>query len=103
VSAYGNPIAALTEDFGIPHGFAAPVTPAQSDSRTQGNFTGNNTLGNLTQTVMNTATSTNTVNAAGTSENVAMHVAVMVATAMVFIFILHKSGFRFVAAAGIGG
>lgn len=43
-----------------------------------------------------------TTNAAGTSENVAMHVAIIIALALVAIFVFRQSGFRFAVAAGVG-
>lgn len=43
------------------------------------------------------------VNAAGTAENVALHVAVIVALALVGVYVFKASGFRFVVAAGVGG
>lgn len=46
--------------------------------------------------------SQNQVNAAGTSENVAMHVAIIIVLALVGLFIFRKSGFRFAVAAGVG-
>jgi len=49
-----------------------------------------------------TIMSPDSTNAAGTSENVAMHVAVIVALALVGVFILRQSGFRFVVGAGAG-
>ena len=44
-----------------------------------------------------------TVNAAGTSQNVSLHVALVVVTALVAVYVFRASGFRFVAAAGAGG
>jgi hypothetical protein len=41
-------------------------------------------------------------NAAGTSENVAMHVAIIVALSLLGIYMLRQSGFKFVAAGSIG-
>lgn len=46
--------------------------------------------------------SQSTVNAAGTAENVALHVALIVAFAMVGVYIFRASGFRFVVAGGVG-
>lgn len=46
--------------------------------------------------------SPDSTNAAGTSENVAMHVAVIVALALIGVFVLRQSGFRFVVGAGAG-
>jgi hypothetical protein len=42
-------------------------------------------------------------NAAGTSENVAMHVAVIIALAVLGVWALQKSGFKFAVAGSIGG
>lgn len=53
--------------------------------------------------IMNSAPAQNTqVNAAGTSENVALHVASIITLALIGIYILRQSGFRFVAAGSIG-
>lgn len=48
------------------------------------------------------APTTSQTNASGTSENVAMHVAVIVVLALLGVYALNKSGFRFVVAGGIG-
>lgn len=53
-------------------------------------------------TMFTSPTSQNTTNAAGTSENVAMHVAVIIVLALVGLFIFRQSGFRFAVAAGVG-
>lgn len=42
------------------------------------------------------------VNAAGTSENVALHVAALVAFALIGVYVLRQSGFKFVVAGGVG-
>lgn len=42
------------------------------------------------------------MNAAGTSENVAMDVAVIVLLSGLFVWALRKTGFRFVVAGGVG-
>lgn len=52
--------------------------------------------------VMQTNSSTS-VNAAGTSENVAMHVAFIVALALIGVYALRQSGFKFAVAGSIGG
>lgn len=44
-----------------------------------------------------------TTNAAGTNENVAAHIALIIAVAIAGVFILRQSGFKFVVAGGIGG
>lgn len=44
----------------------------------------------------------NGVNAAGTSENVALHVAMLVAFALIGVYVFRASGFRFVMAASAG-
>ena len=42
----------------------------------------------------------NSTNAAGTSESVALHVALLVTTALLGVYLFRASGFRFVVAAG---
>lgn len=44
----------------------------------------------------------NQTNAAGTAENTAMHVALLVAVAGIGVYVLRQTGFRFVVAAGVG-
>lgn len=44
----------------------------------------------------------NSVNAAGTSENVAMHVALIAAAALIGVYVLRQSGFKFVVAGSVG-
>lgn len=41
-------------------------------------------------------------NAAGTSENVALHLAILVVICLALVFVLRQSGFRFAVAAGVG-
>ncbi len=43
-----------------------------------------------------------THNAAGTSDNVALHVAMIVAFALVGVYVLRASGFKFVVAGSVG-
>lgn len=45
---------------------------------------------------------TSMTNAAGTNENVAMHVAVLVAIALIGIFVFRQAGIRFAFAVGAG-
>ena len=52
--------------------------------------------------IVNTMGSPNASNAAGTAENVAMHVALIVALAMVGVYVLRQSGFKFVVAGSVG-
>jgi hypothetical protein len=56
----------------------------------------------LEQPVNPYADSSSSTNAAGTAENLALHVAMVVAFALVGIYVLRQSGFRFVIAAGVG-
>jgi hypothetical protein len=71
--------------------------PAGSDAPfAQAQLTGVSGLGGVS---MNQATPTNT-NAAGTSENISMHVAVLVAIALIGVYVLRQSGFKFVVAVG---
>ena len=44
----------------------------------------------------------NAQNAAGTVENAAVHVAVIIALALIGVYALRQTGFRFVLAAGAG-
>jgi hypothetical protein len=45
----------------------------------------------------------NDTNAAGTQEAVAAHVAVLIVLALVGVYVLRGTGFKFVVAAGVGG
>lgn len=63
---------------GIPAGIVSPGTVYQSPSNTSG------------------------VNAAGTSENVALHLAILVIVALVGVYVLRQSGVRFAVAGGLG-
>lgn len=45
----------------------------------------------------------NDTNAAGTQEAVAAHVAVVIIFALVGVYVLRGTGFKFVVAAGVGG
>lgn len=83
-----NPLIAL----GIP----APAAPAGQAATASGGQSGSR----LVQPV--SPDQTTQVNAAGTSENVAMHVALMVATAMIGVYVLKQSGFKFVVAGKVG-
>ncbi len=56
-------------------------------------------LSNLMNATSPTATS---VNAAGTSENVAMHVAIIVALALLGVYVFRQSGFKFAVAGSVG-
>lgn len=57
--------------------------------------------GALADLIMGTATMS--TNAAGTQENVAMHVAFIVALALIGVYALKQSGFKFAVAGSIGG
>ncbi len=57
----------------------------------------------ITTTVFTTPTNNSGVNAAGTSENVALHVAVLIALALVGVFVFRQAGVKFAVAAGVGG
>jgi hypothetical protein len=46
--------------------------------------------------------SDNAVNASGTSEAVAAHVAVVIAFALIGVYVLRASGFKFVVAGSVG-
>jgi hypothetical protein len=46
--------------------------------------------------------SQSTVNAAGTAENLALHVALLVAFAMIGVYVFRASGFKFVVAGSVG-
>lgn len=59
--------------------------------------------GRLEGWIVNATGAMSDVNAAGTSENVALHVAAVIAFALVGVYILRQSGFKFVVAGGIGG
>jgi hypothetical protein len=45
----------------------------------------------------------NDTNAAGTQEALAMHVAAVVVLALLGVYVLRGTGFKFVVAAGVGG
>jgi len=45
----------------------------------------------------------NDTNAAGTQEALAAHVAAVIAFALIGVFVMRWSGFKFVVAAGVGG
>jgi hypothetical protein len=45
----------------------------------------------------------NDVNAAGTQEALAMHVAAVVVFALIGVYVLRAASFKFVVAAGVGG
>ena len=58
--------------------------------------------GRLEGWALNPTGAASSTNAAGTAENVALHVALIVAAAMIGVYVLRASGFRFVAAGGLG-
>jgi hypothetical protein len=83
---------------GSPVNFApSPYTLRQQDPRPAAAQAG--------RTLMSpwSSASTSQVNAAGTSENVAMHVAVIVALALVGVYVFRQSGFKFAVAGSLGG
>lgn len=49
-----------------------------------------------------TPDATTGTNAAGTSENVAMHVAILIAVALIGVFVFRQAGIRFAFAVGAG-
>lgn len=51
---------------------------------------------------MNPSGSASATNAAGTSENIAMHIAFIVALALIGVYVFRASGFKFVVAGSIG-
>lgn len=70
------------------------VRPASAQAGIGGRFEG---------WIMNAAgNSASTVNAAGTSENVALHVAAVIAFALVGVYLLRQSGFKFAVAGSVG-
>lgn len=58
--------------------------------------------GRLEGWIMNVTGGAQTTNAAGTSENVAMHVAALVAFALIGVYLLRQSGFKFAVAGSVG-
>lgn len=54
------------------------------------------------QQVFTAPDNTSGVNAAGTSENVSLHLAILIVLALVGVFVLRQSGVRFAVAAGVG-